>query len=157
MSQAGSRKGARPIFVVPGSSSLRPSWSLYIHPHLALLTSPVFLSNPVTNDSDTNRQGLLLKRKIRFTFNNSAEYHLYAAPSNSAGSFQQLVLNRNETVELGSNIRREVRVSDDKGLFRHIYYGILQQAIRAEDVLINLVECAKEDWSFGNGIASYAS
>jgi hypothetical protein len=23
-------------------------------------------------------------------------------------------------------------------------------------VLINLVECAKEDWSFGNGVASYA-
>ncbi len=22
---------------------------------------------------------------------------------------------------------------------------------------VNLVECAKEDWSFGNGIASYAS
>ena len=30
-------------------------------------------------------------------------------------------------------------------------------AIRPEDVLINLVECAREDWSFGNGIASYAS
>ena len=25
------------------------------------------------------------------------------------------------------------------------------------DVIINLVACAKEDWSFGNGIASYAS
>jgi hypothetical protein len=23
-------------------------------------------------------------------------------------------------------------------------------------VLINLVECAREDWSFGNGLASYA-
>ena len=29
--------------------------------------------------------------------------------------------------------------------------------IRPEDVLINLVECAKEDWSFGNGFASYAN
>lgn len=29
--------------------------------------------------------------------------------------------------------------------------------VRAEDVLINLVEVAKEDWSFGNGIASYAT
>jgi 4-oxalocrotonate tautomerase len=28
---------------------------------------------------------------------------------------------------------------------------------RPEDVLINLVEVAKEDWSFGNGIASYAT
>jgi len=29
--------------------------------------------------------------------------------------------------------------------------------IRAEDVLINLVEVAKENWSFGNGIAQYAT
>jgi len=33
----------------------------------------------------------------------------------------------------------------------------VEPGIRPEDVLINLVECAKEDWSFGNGIASYAS
>jgi hypothetical protein len=31
-----------------------------------------------------------------------------------------------------------------------------EPGIRPEDVLINLVECAKEDWSFGNGLASYA-
>ena len=29
-------------------------------------------------------------------------------------------------------------------------------AIRREDVLINLVEVKKENWSFGNGIAQYA-
>jgi phenylpyruvate tautomerase PptA (4-oxalocrotonate tautomerase family) len=28
--------------------------------------------------------------------------------------------------------------------------------LRPEDVLINLVEVARENWSFGNGIASYA-
>ncbi|EKS35068.1 hypothetical protein HMPREF9696_02340 [Afipia clevelandensis ATCC 49720] len=28
--------------------------------------------------------------------------------------------------------------------------------IRREDVFINLVEVAKENWSFGNGIAQYA-
>ena len=28
--------------------------------------------------------------------------------------------------------------------------------LRPQDVLINLVETAKENWSFGNGIASYA-
>jgi phenylpyruvate tautomerase PptA (4-oxalocrotonate tautomerase family) len=32
-----------------------------------------------------------------------------------------------------------------------------EPGIRPEDVFINLVECAKEDWSFGNGNASYAS
>ena len=29
--------------------------------------------------------------------------------------------------------------------------------VRPEDVFINLVEVAKENWSFGNGIAQYAS
>jgi len=29
--------------------------------------------------------------------------------------------------------------------------------VRSEDVFINLVEVAKENWSFGNGIAQYAS
>jgi len=28
--------------------------------------------------------------------------------------------------------------------------------VRMEDVLINLVEVKKENWSFGNGIAQYA-
>jgi 4-oxalocrotonate tautomerase len=27
--------------------------------------------------------------------------------------------------------------------------------LRKEDVFINLVECKKENWSFGNGIAQY--
>jgi phenylpyruvate tautomerase PptA (4-oxalocrotonate tautomerase family) len=29
--------------------------------------------------------------------------------------------------------------------------------VRPEDVFVNLVEVAKENWSFGNGIAQYAS
>lgn len=32
-----------------------------------------------------------------------------------------------------------------------------QIKIRPEDVLINLVEVSKENWSFGNGVAQYAS
>jgi phenylpyruvate tautomerase PptA (4-oxalocrotonate tautomerase family) len=44
-----------------------------------------------------------------------------------------------------------------KALYARIAELLAQEpGIRPEDVLINLVECAKEDWSFGNGIASYA-
>jgi phenylpyruvate tautomerase PptA (4-oxalocrotonate tautomerase family) len=45
-----------------------------------------------------------------------------------------------------------------KALFRGIADG-LQQAvgIRQEDVFINLVEIKRENWSFGNGEAQYAS
>ena len=44
-----------------------------------------------------------------------------------------------------------------RALFRRIA-GNLGDAVglRPEDVWINLVEVAKENWSFGNGIASYA-
>lgn len=31
-----------------------------------------------------------------------------------------------------------------------------QAAVRAEDILISLVEVAPENWSFGNGVAQYA-
>lgn len=31
-----------------------------------------------------------------------------------------------------------------------------ETGLRKEDVLINLVEVTKEDWSFGNGLAQYA-
>jgi phenylpyruvate tautomerase PptA (4-oxalocrotonate tautomerase family) len=43
-----------------------------------------------------------------------------------------------------------------------LYQAIAQNlnthlAIRLEDVFINLVEVKKENWSFGNGVAQYAS
>jgi len=45
-----------------------------------------------------------------------------------------------------------------KALFRQIAERLNAEAgIRREDVLINLVEVAKENWSFGNGIAQYAA
>lgn len=31
-----------------------------------------------------------------------------------------------------------------------------EQGVRKEDVFINLIEVARENWSFGNGIAQYA-
>ena len=45
---------------------------------------------------------------------------------------------------------------------RALYARIAEQlhvraGVRTEDVLINLVEVAKEDWSFGNGVAQYAT
>jgi 4-oxalocrotonate tautomerase len=44
-----------------------------------------------------------------------------------------------------------------KALFRRIAELLTAQAgIRREDVLVNLIEVAKENWSFGNGEAQYA-
>jgi 4-oxalocrotonate tautomerase len=51
------------------------------------------------------------------------------------------------------------RTLDQKKVFyKSIVDGlVLAVGIGPEDVLINLVEVRKENWSFGNGIASYAS
>ena len=45
-----------------------------------------------------------------------------------------------------------------KALYRHIADLINQETgLRKEDVFINLIEVAKENWSFGNGEAQYAT
>ncbi|HZQ72059.1 MAG TPA: tautomerase family protein [Burkholderiales bacterium] len=43
-----------------------------------------------------------------------------------------------------------------RALFRRIADNLAALGMRREDVWINLVEVAKENWSFGNGVASYA-
>jgi phenylpyruvate tautomerase PptA (4-oxalocrotonate tautomerase family) len=50
------------------------------------------------------------------------------------------------------------RSIDQKKIFyKAIVDGLVQAVgIRPEDVLINLVEVRKENWSFGNGVATYA-
>jgi 4-oxalocrotonate tautomerase len=58
----------------------------------------------------------------------------------------QITLNAGRTTEL------------KKALYHRIAELLNQEAgVRKEDVLINLVETAKENWSFGNGEAQYAT
>ena len=45
-----------------------------------------------------------------------------------------------------------------KSLFAAIARNLAEKpGVRPEDVFVNLVEVVKENWSFGNGIAQYAS
>ena len=57
----------------------------------------------------------------------------------------QITCNNGRTVEQKQALYRSIvqRLSADPGL-------------RPEDVFVNLVEVAKENWSFGNGVAQYA-
>ena len=49
-------------------------------------------------------------------------------------------------------------VEQRKALYAAIVRNLsASPGVRPEDVLINLVEVAKENWSFGNGIAQYAT
>jgi 4-oxalocrotonate tautomerase len=59
--------------------------------------------------------------------------------------FIQITLNTGRTVDLKKAFYK--RIADDMHA---------QLKIRREDVFISLVEVAKENWSFGNGIAQYA-
>jgi 4-oxalocrotonate tautomerase len=48
-------------------------------------------------------------------------------------------------------------VEQKKALFARIVELLAQKpGLRKEDVFINLLEVAKENWSFGNGVAQYA-
>lgn len=53
----------------------------------------------------------------------------------------------------------EGRSTDQKKLlYKTIAEGLEREAgVRQEDVFINLVEVRKENWSFGNGVAQYAT
>lgn len=59
--------------------------------------------------------------------------------------FIQTTLNEGRTVELKKTFYKTVAERLNREL-----------GVRMEDVLINLVEVKKENWSFGNGIAQYA-
>jgi phenylpyruvate tautomerase PptA (4-oxalocrotonate tautomerase family) len=59
--------------------------------------------------------------------------------------FLQITLNSGRTVEMKQRFYKAVADGLHEGLM-----------LRKEDVLINLVEVPKENWSFGNGEAQYA-
>ena len=48
-------------------------------------------------------------------------------------------------------------LAQKRALFRRIADNLAALGLRREDAWINLVEVAKENWSFGNGIAQYAT
>ena len=54
------------------------------------------------------------------------------------------------TISAGRSLEKK------RALYRAIADNLEAIGLRREDVWINLVEVAKENWSFGNGIASYA-
>jgi 4-oxalocrotonate tautomerase len=57
----------------------------------------------------------------------------------------QITMNAGRTVEMKKAFFK--RIADDNHA---------QLKLRKDDVVINLVECVKENWSFGGGIAQYA-
>jgi 4-oxalocrotonate tautomerase len=54
------------------------------------------------------------------------------------------------TISAGRSLEKK------RALFRRIADNLAVLGLRREDAWINLIEVAKENWSFGNGVASYA-
>ena len=58
----------------------------------------------------------------------------------------QITLNEGRSIEM------------KKGFYRRVAEDLRRELdVRPQDVFINLIEVKKENWSFGNGIAQYAS
>jgi len=57
----------------------------------------------------------------------------------------QITCNEGRTLEMKKNLYESIALKISAGA-----------AINAADVIINLVEVNKENWSFGNGVAQYA-
>jgi phenylpyruvate tautomerase PptA (4-oxalocrotonate tautomerase family) len=59
-------------------------------------------------------------------------------------------------IQITCNLGRTLEMK--KALFAALASSIAEGgAIRAADVIVSLVEVAKENWSFGNGVAQYAA
>ncbi|UCV27376.1 tautomerase family protein [Ferribacterium limneticum] len=70
-----------------------------------------------------------------------------------------LGINRSDGLVFIQITLNEGRSTDQKKLlYKTIAEGLHREAgVRPEDVFINLVEVKKENWSFGNGVAQYAT
>jgi hypothetical protein len=62
----------------------------------------------------------------------------------------------NDIVIIQLTISAGRTLTEKRALFRRMADNLAALGVRREDAWINLVEVAKENWSFGNGEASYA-
>jgi hypothetical protein len=100
----------------------------FVHTDVAIRTAPVVYLSPRTDDQDDNHTGPLMKPYLLFTLRNGAEYHWYAAQGNGTSSFQQIVVDSDENMQIATIVRRYVQVEDIKGSISHLFYASLAQA-----------------------------
>ena len=80
-----------------------------------------------------------------------ADEHLIAHPAYGGVERSQCLV----VIQITLNAGRTVEIK--KALYADIARRLNESAdVRPDDVLISLVEVVKENWSFGNGIATYA-
>ena len=113
------------------------------HAHLTALRNGVYKAMRETFNVPENDRFIVVSQHDADEFDYDPNYLGIARSDDLV--IVQITCNSGRTVEQKQALYRGIadNFSTDTGL-------------RIEDVLINLVEVAKENWSFGNGIAQYA-
>jgi 4-oxalocrotonate tautomerase len=101
-------------------------------------------------------------RAMREAFNIPEEDRFVVISEHSESEFQfsrtYLDIARSDDLVIIQIAANNGRTLDQKkALFARIAELLAEEpGLRKEDVFVNLVEVAKENWSFGNGVAQYA-
>ena len=99
---------------------------------------------------------------LRETFTVPEEDRFVAVSEHSESEFQfsktyMDIARTDDLVILQITVSNTRSIEQKKALFARIVELLGQKpGLRKEDVFINLLEVAKENWSFGNGVAQYA-
>jgi 4-oxalocrotonate tautomerase len=99
---------------------------------------------------------------LRETFTVPEEDRFVTVSEHSESEFQfsktyMNIARTDDLVILQITVSNTRSIEQKKALFARIVELLAQKpGLRKEDVFINLLEVAKENWSFGNGIAQYA-
>jgi 4-oxalocrotonate tautomerase len=101
-------------------------------------------------------------RALRETFTVPEEDRFITVSEHSESEFQfsktyMDIARTDDLVILQITVTNSRTIEQKKTLFARIVELLSQKpGVRKEDVFINLLEVAKENWSFGNGVAQYA-
>ena len=99
---------------------------------------------------------------LRETFTVPEEDRFVTVSEHSESEFQfsktyMDIARTDDLVILQITVTNSRTIEQKKALFARIVELLSQKpGLRKEDVFINLLEVAKENWSFGNGVAQYA-
>jgi 4-oxalocrotonate tautomerase len=99
---------------------------------------------------------------LRETFNVPEEDRFIIVSEHDEASFifsrtYAEIARSDDLVILQITVSNTRTIEQKKALFARIVERLAEKpGLRREDVFINLLEVAKENWSFGNGIAQYA-
>ena len=117
-----------------------------------------------TGKTDAYRQAIFdsLYRAMRETFNVPEDDQFMTITEHDAAGFRYGasylgVARSDDLVLIQLTVSNSRTLEQKKALFRRIVELLGENAgIRSEDVFVSLVEVAKENWSFGHGLAQYA-